>query len=83
MRNGGESWSLIWSDGREWVQRLGQRGGLGDLPTLLMVLNAGGMHRTLLLLPAPQEWQLDFLVFLHFVHNLPQLIMGAIISSPL
>ena len=39
--------------------------------------------QTLLLLPAPQEWQLDFLVFLYFVHNLPQLSMGAIISSPL
>ena len=35
---------LIWGEG-------GQRGGLGGLPTPLVVLQAGGMYTTLLLLP--------------------------------
>ena len=39
-------------------------GGLGGLPTPLVVLSAGGMHSTLLLLPALQKWQLwVFFVF--------------------
>ena len=39
----------------------------------VVVLGAGGMHSTLLLLWALQKWQLGFLVFLYlFVHNLPQ-----------
>ena len=36
------------------------------------------MHGTLLLLPAPQKWQLAFLVSLYLVvHNLTQLCMQA------
>ena len=38
------------------------------------------MHGTLLLLPAPQKWQLAFLVFLYLVvHNLTQLRVQAFI----
>ena len=43
---------------------LGLRGGLGGLPTPLVVLCAGIMGRTLPLLPAPQTWQLGFGLFL-------------------
>ena len=35
------------------MQGSGQRGGLGVLPTPLVVLSAGDMHSTLLLLPTP------------------------------
>ena len=62
---------------------VGPEGWRGWSALPLMVLNAGGMHRTLLLLPTPQEWQLEFLVFLYFVHNLPQLSMGAVVFCPL
>ena len=42
------------------------------------MLSAGDMHGTLLLLPAPQKWQLAFLVSLYLVvHNLTQLRMQA------
>ena len=44
-----------------------RRGGLGGLPTPLVVLSTEGMLSTLLLLPTPcflllalQKWQLDF-----------------------
>ena len=48
-----------------------------------VALCAGGMRSTLLLLPALQKWQLDFLVSLYLVvHNLPQLGMHAVIFSP-
>ena len=67
--------------------------GLNGLPTLLMVLGAGGMCSTLLLLPttAPSVLVLSlsevadgFRVFLCLVvHNLPQLQMHAVIFSPL
>ena len=39
---------------------MGQRGGLGVLPTPSVVLCAGGMRSTLLLLPAFQRQQLGF-----------------------
>ena len=35
------------------MQGLGQRGGLGGLPTLLVALSAGGTHSTVHLLLAP------------------------------
>ena len=64
------------------VQGSGRRGGLGGLPTPLVVLRAGGMRRTLLLLPALQKWQLGVLVSLYLVvHSLPQLHMHAVIFS--
>ena len=46
-----------------------------------VVLCAGGMRRTLLLLLAPHKWQLGF--FGLFVYNLPQLRMHTVIFSPL
>ena len=39
------------------------KGGLGGLPTPLVVLFAGILPRTLLLLPASQKWQLGFWSF--------------------
>ena len=48
-----------------------------------MVLCAGGMHSTLLLLLALQKWQLGFSLFVSFVQNLPQLHMLTVIFSPL
>ena len=61
---------------------VGQRGGLGGLRTPYVVLCAGGMRGTLLVLLTPQKWQLGFLVFLYLVaHNLPQLHMHAVIFS--
>lgn len=52
---------------------MGQRRGLGGVPTPLVVLCARCMGNTLLLLRTPQKWQLDFLVFLYLlVPNLPQ-----------
>ena len=47
---GGQAVSLY--EGR--VQGLGQRGGLGSLPTPLVALCAEGMHSTLLLLCSPK-----------------------------
>ena len=44
-----ESLSLTWTEGRG-VSRGGQRGGFGCLPTTLVVLWAGAVHSTLLLL---------------------------------
>ena len=41
---------------------------MGVPPTPPVVLSAGGMRSTPLLLPAPQEWQLGFLVFLVSVY---------------
>ena len=38
--------------------RSGRRGGLGGLPAPLVVLCAGIMRSSLLLLLAPQKWQL-------------------------
>ena len=37
---------------------LGQRSGLGGLPTPLVMLCAGGMPRIMLLLLEPQKWKL-------------------------
>lgn len=53
---------------------LGQRGGLGGLRTPLVVLCAGGMCNTLLLLPAPQvgSWKLDFWSFCILFINCPE-----------
>lgn len=53
---GVRSWFLKWDEGGadEWVD---QRGGLGSLPTPLVVLCAGSMPSTMLLLPAPQKGQ--------------------------
>ena len=50
-----------------------------------MVLSAGGMCSTLLLLPAFQKWQLGFFfgLFLSFVQNLPQRHLDAVIFSPI
>ena len=50
---------LIWGDG-------GQRGGLGGLPTPLVVLHAGGMYSTpaCFCSLALQTWQLSFYIFL-------------------
>ena len=42
------------------VQGSGWRGGIGGLPTLLMMLNAGGRRCTPLLLLALQKWHLGF-----------------------
>ena len=42
----------MWSEGRGCVQGSGLRGGLGSLPTLL-VMSAEGKHSILLLLPTP------------------------------
>ena len=66
------------------MSRGSQRGGLGGLPTPLVVPCAGIMCRTLILLPAPQKWQLGFWSFciLLFI-NLPQPCMHTVISSPL
>ena len=67
-------------------------GWLSGLPTPLVVLSAGGMRSTLLLLLTPYfcswlfrsgSWGFFFLVFLCLVHNLPHLHMQAIIFSPL
>ena len=40
---------------RVWTGRVG---GLGSLPTPLVVLSTGGMCSALVLLPALQKWQL-------------------------
>ena len=62
------SWSG-WAGSLNWV-RVGagpgvmlEGGSLGGLPTLLMVLFAGCMCSTLVLLLAPQQWQLCFWSF--------------------
>ena len=52
-------------------------------PPLCVVLCAGGMRSTLLLLLALQRWQLGFLVSLYLVQNLCQLCIHAVIFSPL
>ena len=65
---------------------------MGGLPALLVVLCAGGMCKycfrplafalnPLLLLHALQKWHLGCLVFLYLVHNLPQLLLQAVIFS--
>ena len=61
---------------------LGPEGGSGGLPTPLVVLCAGGLRSTLLLLPALQMWQLGF-GFSDFFVSLPLLLMHAVIFSPL
>lgn len=48
-------------------------GGSGGLLTPLVVLFAGIMQSTLLLLLASQKRQLGFGLFVSVVHNLPQL----------
>lgn len=81
----GES-GFLSGGGEGRVQRSDQRGA-----TPLAVLCAGGMRGSLLLLSAPQKWQLGFsvwgggLVFLFYLlaYNLPQLLMLAVILSPL
>ena len=45
---------------------LGWRGGLGGLPTSLVVLCAGVMQSALFLLPIPQKWQFNFSLFVSF-----------------
>lgn len=62
---GRESWSLIWGEGS------GQRGGLGGLPTPLVVPGAGVMHRSLLLLRylTSGSWVCDLLLLV--IYNLP------------
>ena len=74
-----------------YVRGSGQRGGLDGLPTPLVVLSAGGVGSTLLLLPT--SWFCSyffisgiwvFLVFLYLiVHKLPQLHIHAVIFKPL
>ena len=49
---------------------VGRRGGLGVLPIPLVVLCAGGMGSTLLLLRALQKWQLGFLVVLYLLSRI-------------
>ena len=49
---------------RVWTGRVG---GLGSLPTPLVVLSTGGMCSALVLLPALQKWQLDFWSFCIFL----------------
>ena len=58
----------------------GSKGGLGGLPTPVLVLRAEIMHRTLLLLLAPQKWQLGFGLFV--ACYLPQLCMHELLSVP-
>ena len=54
------------------------------MPTPWVMLKAGGMGSTLLLLPALQKWQWISLVFLYLVvHNLAQLLMHVVIFSSL
>lgn len=61
-----------------------QRGGLGGLPTALVVVCVRGMCSDLLLLSKLLEGAVGFLGFLHLPdHNLPQLHMCAVIFSPL
>ena len=49
------------------------------MPTSYVMLRAGHVHGTLLLLWAPQKWQLAFLVSLYLiVYNLTQLRMQAV-----
>ena len=71
-----ESWFLMGWEYR-WVQELGQMGGLGSVPTFFVVLCAGVMHSTLLLLLTPWycpelfrsgHWSFSFLYLV--VHNL-------------
>ena len=58
---------------------VGWRGGLGGLPTPLVVY----VCSALLLLLALWKWQLGFLVCLYFiVQNLPQMRMHTDIFSP-
>ena len=57
----GESWFLKWGEGRSGS--VGARRGLHGLPTPFVVLCAGIMQDTLLLLPEPQKWQLGFGIF--------------------
>ena len=61
-----------------WVQGSGPKGGLGGLPTPLVVLCAWVMHRTWLsfqyraFAPSSSEVAVGFLVFWHLaVHTLP------------
>ena len=74
------------------VQGSGQRGGLSVLSTPLVVLSAGSVLSTLLLLwtpcffaPRSSEMTVGrfFVLFVSFVHNLSQLHMHAVIFSPL
>ena len=70
------SWLLMWIDSRGKAQGSGQRADLGVLPTLFIVLCAGSMCGTLLLLLALQKWQLGFIYFFVFLYlvacNFPQ-----------
>ena len=59
----GVSCVLLYWMGGGLVQQLGLRGGLGGVPTPLVVLCARRMGNTLLLLRTPQKWQLDFWFF--------------------
>ena len=55
---GGKLVPYVWR-----VQKLDWRGGLGGLPTSLVVLSVVNMCRTLFLLPSLQKWQLHFWSF--------------------
>ena len=71
------------------VLRSGLRGDLGGLSTPLVLLGAGGHAQysafgtnILLFLLALQKQQLNFLIFLYPVHNLPWLYMHPLFLVP-
>lgn len=66
---GGWGGSLKCDEGRGRLVDRAEKGGLGGLPAPLVVLCAGIMHGTLLLLMAPRKWHLAFLHLI--VHNCP------------
>ena len=60
---------------------MGLKRWLRCLPTPLMVLCAGIMCSTLLLLWVPQKWQFGFGLLYLIAHNLSQLPVHAVIFS--
>ena len=77
------SWFLVWGKGRG-VNRSGRWDSLGGLPTPQMVLCAGGMCSSLLLLRTLQKWQFSSLVSLYLSSKIfPNCCMHAVIFSPI
>ena len=62
---------------------LGWRCGSGGVPTPLVVVCAGGMRNTLLLLWALQKWQLGFLVSLYLLPRICPSCVHAVSFSPI